>query len=45
MGAQGAIVGSVIVDMIARGASPEELTSFVRSLKQATRAIPVEIKK
>lgn len=45
MGARGAIVGSVIVDMIAKGASAEELNSYVRSLKQATRALPVEIKK
>jgi tryptophan synthase alpha chain len=44
MGARGAIVGSVIVDMIAKGASPEELDRYVRSLKQATRALSVEIK-
>jgi tryptophan synthase alpha chain len=45
MGAQGAIVGSAIVDMIAKGASREELDSFVRSLKQATKALSVEVKK
>jgi tryptophan synthase alpha chain len=45
MGAQGAIVGSAIVDLIAKGASPEELNSFVRSLKQATRPVSAFVKK
>jgi tryptophan synthase alpha chain len=45
MGAQGAIVGSVIVDMIAKGASPGELITFVRSLKQATRPLMAELSK
>jgi len=37
LGARGAIVGSAIVDMIAKGAGEAELQSFVRSLKQATK--------
>ncbi len=37
LGACGAIVGSAIVDLIARGASTEELQAFVRSLKQAAK--------
>jgi tryptophan synthase alpha chain len=45
MGAQGAIVGSVIVDLIARGATHEELMAFVRSLKQATRPLTAELSK
>ncbi len=43
MGASGAIVGSVIVDMIAKGASPDELRTFVRGLKQATRPVAAEL--
>ena len=43
MGADGAIVGSVIVDMIAKGASPDELRAFVRGLKQATRPMAAEL--
>ncbi|WP_424358224.1 tryptophan synthase subunit alpha [Methanocella sp. MCL-LM] len=39
MGADGAIVGSAIVDLIAKGATTEELQAYVRSLKQATRAV------
>jgi tryptophan synthase alpha chain len=42
MGAQGAIVGSAIVDMIAKGASTEEIKLFVGSLKQATRPLSVK---
>ena len=45
MGAAGAIVGSAIVDRIGKGASAEELAAFVRSLKQATKPLPVEAKK
>lgn len=45
MGADGAIVGSAIVDMIARGASVEELKEFARSLKGATKALSIEVKK
>jgi tryptophan synthase, alpha subunit len=45
MGADGAIVGSAIVDLIAKGARPAELAEFVRSLKQATRQVAAELKK
>jgi tryptophan synthase alpha chain len=45
MGARGAIVGSAIVDMIGKGASAEELSSYVRSLKQATRSVSAFVKK
>ncbi len=45
MGADGAIVGSAIVDMVAKGARPAELAEFVRSLKQATRQVAAELKK
>ncbi len=45
MGARGAIVGSAIVDLIGKGASTEELNRYVRSLKQATKALSAEIKK
>ena len=45
MGAQGAIVGSAIVDLIARGAGAEEIKKYVTALKQATKALPVEPKK
>jgi tryptophan synthase alpha chain len=38
MGADGAIIGSAIVDRIAKGASPRELSEFVASLKEATVA-------
>jgi tryptophan synthase alpha chain len=39
MGAQGAIVGSVIVDMIAKGASAMEIKEFVTAMKQATKPV------
>jgi tryptophan synthase alpha chain len=42
MGADGAIVGSAIVDLIAKGADAEELKAFVRGLKQATRPVAAE---
>lgn len=45
MGADGAIVGSAIVDMIARGATVEGLKEFVRALKAATKTLPIEVKK
>ena len=41
LGARGAIVGSAIVDLIAKGASPEELQEFVRSLKEATKSAKI----
>lgn len=44
MGAAGAIVGSAIVDLIAKGASTEELQTYVRSLKAATKAVKVTVK-
>ena len=44
MGASGAIVGSAIVDMIAKNASSRELREFVTSLKAATRAEYPEIR-
>jgi tryptophan synthase alpha chain len=37
-GADGVIVGSAVVAMVEKGASPAELEAFVRGLKQATRA-------
>lgn len=43
MGADGAIVGSAIVDMIEKGAQCEELMAFVRSLKRATRPVAMEL--
>ncbi len=42
MGAAGAIVGSAIVDLIAKGTSAEDLRAFVRGLKQATRPVVAE---
>ena len=44
MGADGAIIGSAIVDRIAKDASDVELREFVASLKAATRAEYPEIK-
>jgi tryptophan synthase alpha chain len=45
MGADGAIVGSAIVDLIAKGSSRAELAEFVRSLKQATRPVAARVSK
>jgi tryptophan synthase alpha chain len=45
LGADGAIVGSAIVDMIANGASSGEITDFVRGLKQATLPMAAELAK
>lgn len=44
MGADGAIVGSAIVDLIGKGASTEELQAYVRSLKAATKAVKATLK-
>lgn len=38
-GARGVIVGSAIVDRIARGAAPRLVEEFVRGLKDATRSV------
>jgi tryptophan synthase alpha chain len=45
MGADGAIVGSAIVDLIGKGSSHAELAEFVRSLKEATRPVAARLSK
>ncbi|OPY30566.1 MAG: Tryptophan synthase alpha chain [Methanocella sp. PtaU1.Bin125] len=45
MGADGAIVGSAIVDLIRDGTSAEEILAFVKTLKQATRPISAAVNK
>ncbi|HMK46553.1 MAG TPA: tryptophan synthase subunit alpha [Methanocella sp.] len=44
MGADGAIVGSAIVDLVSKGASTEELQTYVRSLKTATKTVKAVVK-
>lgn len=44
MGAQGAIVGSAIVDRIAKGCSIDELLDYVRELKRSAGFLTPEIK-
>ncbi|HTX43899.1 MAG TPA: tryptophan synthase subunit alpha, partial [Methanocella sp.] len=43
MGADGAIVGSAIVDMASRGATVAEVLDFVKGLKEGTRARPLMV--